>query len=71
MEPDVSGVSGGDDNNTCDVDNIANPDNLVCANNYRDAGGRIILTSRLAKVPPAWDVDRNGRWDGFIPDAYF
>jgi hypothetical protein len=39
--------------------------------NYFDAQGNISLAARLAEVPPAWDYDGNGRWDGFVPDAWF
>ncbi|QIK37416.1 hypothetical protein GWK36_04820 [Caldichromatium japonicum] len=39
--------------------------------NYLDAEGRIIPAQRLAKPPADWDYNDNGRWEGFIPDAYF
>ncbi|QGU32647.1 hypothetical protein E6P07_06395 [Thermochromatium tepidum ATCC 43061] len=39
--------------------------------NYLDAEGRIIPAQRLAELPKDWDYDDNGRWDGYIPDAYF
>ncbi|MGQ9831223.1 MAG: hypothetical protein ACUVQI_06345 [Thermochromatium sp.] len=39
--------------------------------NYLDAEGRIIPAQRLAEPPENWDYDDNGRWDGYVPDAYF
>ncbi|TCT23034.1 hypothetical protein [Thiobaca trueperi] len=39
--------------------------------NYLDAEGRIIPARRLADVPTDWDYDDNGRWEGYVPDAYF
>jgi hypothetical protein len=29
------------------------------------------LLPRLVQLPAAWDVDRNGHWDGYRPDAHF
>jgi len=43
----------------------------VRKSNYFDAAGRIILAGKLAHPPRAWDHRDDGRWDGFIPDAYF
>ena len=40
-------------------------------NNYRDASGDLILAERLRDVPPDWDYDGDGTWDGFIPDCWF
>ena len=39
--------------------------------NYHDRAGSIRLAETLRDPPPGWDVDDNGRWDGFVPDAYF
>jgi hypothetical protein len=39
--------------------------------NYRLRRGGNAVAARLAKVPEAWDVNKNGRWDGFVPDAAF
>lgn len=38
--------------------------------NYLDDDGNIIPASTLASVPPDWDYDDNGQWEGFVPDAY-
>src|SRR3546814_15990658 len=43
----------------------------VRRDNYRDARGRIELTQRLQRVPKRWDVNGNGKWDGYRPDAAF
>ena len=38
--------------------------------NYR-AGDVLLLAERLRRLPAGWDVDGNGRWDGYVPDAWF
>jgi hypothetical protein len=43
----------------------------IRTSNYFSVDGRILPQQRLAEVPPGWDFDRNGRWDGFVPDSYF
>ena len=43
----------------------------VRTDNYRDARGRIDLATRLARVPANWDIDGDGRWGGYVPDAEF
>jgi hypothetical protein len=52
---------------------IADDDALrhVRQDNYRDARGRIDLAARLARVPRNWDIDGDGRWGGYVPDAAF
>ncbi len=44
---------------------------FIRQSNYLDAEGRIIPAQRLANPPREWDYNDDGRWDGFIPDAYF
>lgn len=39
--------------------------------NYRDSRGIIDLADRLQHVPSRWDINNNGRWDGYVPDAGF
>lgn len=39
--------------------------------NYFDADGGILPAARLAEVPPDWDYNDDGRWDGFVPDVWF
>lgn len=43
----------------------------VNGDNYLDKSGAIILASRLANLKTSWDADKNGRWGGYVPDAYF
>lgn len=43
----------------------------VRTSNYFDGAGRIILAEKLARPPREWDHRDDGRWSGFIPDAYF
>jgi hypothetical protein len=43
----------------------------VRQDNYHDAQGGIALAKTLADPPDAWDVDGNGRWDGYTPDVQF
>lgn len=43
----------------------------VRTDNYRAADGGILLARRLARLPARWDVDGDGRWGGYVPDAAF
>jgi hypothetical protein len=43
----------------------------VRRSNYFDADGAISLNRRFDALPPEWDGDDNGRWDGFRPDVWF
>jgi len=43
----------------------------VRTSNYFAGNGAILPQRQLAKVPAEWDYDGNGRWEGFVPDAYF
>lgn len=46
--------------------------NYVREDNYRAQNGRIPLAETLTKQLPAhWDGNRNGTWDGYVPDARF
>ena len=43
----------------------------VRSDNYQQ-DGRLQLAALLGKsLPAAWDVNGNGRWDGYLPDAWF
>jgi hypothetical protein len=42
----------------------------IRTDNYR-RGDTLLLAARLRKPPKGWDVDGNGRWDGYTPDAWF
>ncbi|WP_226664242.1 hypothetical protein [Microbulbifer aggregans] len=40
--------------------------------NYRAANDRVTLADKLTDdLPGHWDGNRNGRWDGYVPDAGF
>ncbi len=42
----------------------------VREDNYRDPDGRIMLAAKLTRNLPAhWDGNRNGQWDGYVPDV--
>ncbi len=51
------------------------PDDAVLAavrrSNYFADDGSIALAHTLDALPPEWDGNGNGTWDGFKPDAYF
>lgn len=38
--------------------------------NYMDSGA-ITVSQKLKNIPTEWDRNKNGQWDGYIPDAYF
>lgn len=44
----------------------------VRQDNYRQADGSLPLAEKLSHALPAhWDGNRNGRWDGYVPDVGF
>ena len=43
----------------------------VRQDNYKDASGRLMLAEKLKMLPPSWDRNNNGQWDGFVPDSYY
>src|SRR5580692_958824 len=43
----------------------------VRRSNYFDGDGSIRLARTLARPPPDWDENRNGQWDGFVPDVQY
>lgn len=45
--------------------------NYARQDNYRDATGRILLRERLEALPSDWDLEGDGEWNGYKPDAYF
>ncbi|WP_174839804.1 hypothetical protein [Solimonas terrae] len=55
------------------IDATADHDVLayVRTDNYRRDDGGVDVAGRLAELPRAWDVNGNGRWDGYTPDATF
>ncbi|MDA3806575.1 MAG: hypothetical protein PF440_01565 [Thiomicrorhabdus sp.] len=45
--------------------------NYVRTSNYINEKDEITLANRLAKVPEQWDVNQDGKWNGYTPDSYF
>lgn len=43
----------------------------VRTSNYFGDRGQIALAQLLHTPPAAWDVNGDGRWSGFVPDAWF
>ena len=43
----------------------------VRRSNYFDERGAIALAARLETLAPAWDNDGDGKWNGYVPDAWF
>jgi hypothetical protein len=39
--------------------------------NYQAAGGSNAIAARLVRPLAAWDIDADGQWGGYTPDAYF
>jgi hypothetical protein len=58
---------------TEEVNAISNTEILayIRENNYIDSNNTITLAKKLNNVPQIWDINQNGKWDGYIPDAYF
>jgi hypothetical protein len=53
----------------------ATTDDLVLTyvrkSNYFDDSGGLSLVARLRDLPADWDLDHDGRWGGYVPDAWF
>lgn len=43
----------------------------VRSSNYKNANDQLILAEKLRQLPKDWDQDKDGRWSGYVPDAYF
>lgn len=43
----------------------------VREDNYRDSKGHLLLSEKLHHLPREWDLNANGKWDGYTPDCYF
>ncbi|MPQ77152.1 hypothetical protein F8R13_08850 [Hydrogenovibrio sp. JE_KL2] len=39
--------------------------------NYQHQGKLLLDEKLTAHLPKAWDVNQDGRWNGYLPDAYF
>jgi hypothetical protein len=55
------------------IQNISDEDILsyVREDNYASRHGEIYLAEKLKNVPAEWDRNKNGQWDGYIPDVWF
>lgn len=42
----------------------------VRENNYMQEG-QILLANRLKNLPTQWDINNDGKWNGYTPDCYF
>ncbi|MGB5919941.1 hypothetical protein [Arcobacter sp.] len=58
---------------TKEVNKISDQEILkyIKEDNYKDKNHNIILAQKLKTIPKKWDVNENGKWDGYIPDCYF
>ena len=45
--------------------------NYVRQDNYKNDLGELILAEKLRVLPVEWDRNKNGQWDGYIPDSYY
>lgn len=43
----------------------------VRTDNYFAPDGTIALARTLDALPPSWDTEGDGHWDGYRPDAYY
>ena len=43
----------------------------IRTDNYRAPDGTIRLEETLKNPPAGWDIDGDGEWSGYVPDAYF
>jgi len=43
----------------------------VRQDNYKNSQGELVLANKLQTLPAEWDRNKNGQWDGFIPDSYY
>ncbi|QKF64588.1 hypothetical protein [Campylobacter corcagiensis] len=43
----------------------------VKTDNYKDENGEIILAKKLKNLDKSWDYNKNGIWDGYIPDCEY
>ncbi|WP_430460101.1 hypothetical protein ACQUQU_12880 [Thalassolituus sp. LLYu03] len=58
---------------TTDIGKISDESilNYVRQDNYFTSDSRIILAEKMKSIPPEWDRNKNGQWDGYTPDVYF
>lgn len=58
---------------TSDVDKISDAmiNAYISKSNYFDDKGAIKLAELSNHVPANWDANKDGKWNGFVPDTYF
>jgi len=39
--------------------------------NYFGSKGELLLADKLKNLSNSWDIDRDKKWDGYIPDCYY
>lgn len=39
--------------------------------NYINDKGELLLTNKLVHLPKNWDVNKDGKWNGYVPDLYY
>lgn len=43
----------------------------VSQSNYQGPDNQLVLADELRAVPADWDANKNGQWDGYVPDAFY
>jgi hypothetical protein len=46
-------------------------DQYINTSNYQTDDGSLILAKTLSNVPQEWDANKDGTWNGYMPDIYF
>lgn len=60
-------------NRSKDIEKISDEEIIkyVKQDNYKDKNGDIILSKKLNNLNSSWDFNKNGKWDGYIPDCEY
>lgn len=45
--------------------------NYIRSSNYVNQKGELTLAKSLKQLPAQWDVNGDGKWNGYVPDCYF
>ncbi|WP_211239100.1 hypothetical protein [Hydrogenovibrio kuenenii] len=43
----------------------------IAQSNYQSQGKLLLSTKLASNIPKAWDINQDGHWNGYVPDAYF
>jgi len=46
-------------------------DKYINTSNYQAKDGSLILAKKLSQLPLEWDANKDGTWNGYMPDIYF